>query len=272
MKQFVKHIVKQSLCRLGFEQRRKGPPTVPSVDFQPFVEKVSIAGVEFSFWVGDPIGQEWYEPREHRGFSEHTETARLLRLGDRVLEIGAHHGFTAMLLSRLVGDEGFVLAVEPSPFNAMMAWAQVGLNAASNCRVIQAAASDRKGMAKISFESNSKVTDSADGIKVNTITVDELDSTFGPFDVLKIDVEGFERQVLAGASRLLRRKPRIILELHSPYLFKFGSTIDDVLGLLGPSYNGTFIPRNARDRVYAFSPNKIPYDDIVNLFLAHDLE
>jgi FkbM family methyltransferase len=57
-----------------------------------------------------------------------------------VLEIGAHHGFTAMLLSKLVGEQGFVLSVEPSPFNAMMATAQIGLNRAANCRVLQAAA------------------------------------------------------------------------------------------------------------------------------------
>lgn len=264
----MKQFIKQSLDHLGFELHRKALATVPSGDFQPFVEKVSVAGVEFCFWVGDRVGEEWYKPTDHQGYSEHTETARLLRLGDRVLEIGAHHGFYTMLLSKLVGDEGFVLAVEPSPFNAMMASAQVGLNAAANCRVIQAAASDRKGKTRISFESNALVTDSANGIEVDMITADELDSAFGPFHVLKIDVEGFERQVLAGASMLLRRRPRVMLELHSPHLHKFGSSIGDVLGLLGPSYEGTLIPRNARDRVCSFSQGEIPHDDIVNLFLT----
>jgi len=149
----------------------------------------------------------------------------------------------------------------------MIASAQVVLNAATNCRVLQAAASDRKGKTKISFESNAMVTDSSDGIDVPTVTADELDSTFGPFDVLKIDVEGFERQVLAGASALLRRSPRIILELHSPNLTPFDSTIDSVLGLLGPSYHGTFITRNERDRIHPFSVQSIPVNDIVNLFL-----
>jgi FkbM family methyltransferase len=264
----MKQLIKQSLGHFGFELRRKGLAPAPSENFQPFVEKVSIAGVEFCFWVGDRVGEEWYKPADHQGYSEHTETARLLRHGDRVLEIGSHHGFYTMLLSKVVGDEGFVLAVEPSPFNAMMASAQVGLNAAVNCRVIQAAASDRTGKTRISFQSNALVTDSAKGIEVNTITADELDSTFGPFQVIKIDVEGFERQVLAGASMILRRRPRVLLELHSPHLYKFGSTIEDVLGLLGPSYEGTIIPRNARDRVSSFSQGDIPRDEIVNLFLT----
>jgi FkbM family methyltransferase len=264
----MKLFIKQCLGHLGFEVHRKGF-NISAGTFQPFVERVSIAGVEFSFWVADSTGKEWYKPTEHQRFSEHTETARLLKRGDRILEIGTHHGFMMMLLSKLVGKEGFVLGVEPSPFNAMIASAQVGLNVAANCRVIQAAASERKGSARITFDSNAMVTESANGIEVTAVTVDELDSTFGPFDVLKVDVEGFERQVLTGASTLLQRRPRVMLELHSPLLATFGSTIEDVLSLLGPSYHGTFVPRNARDHVSAFSSETIPRDDIVNLFLAH---
>ena len=58
-------------------------------------------------------------------------TARLIQPGDKVLDIGAHHGLEAMLFSKLVGERGFVLAIEPIPFNTMMAWAQVGLNGAT---------------------------------------------------------------------------------------------------------------------------------------------
>ena len=99
MKRFIKH----GLGYLGFELHRKGSFPLNSGGFQPFVEKVSLAGVEFSFWVGDLTGVQWYNPIDHQGFAEHVETARLIRPGDRVLEIGSHHGFTAMLLSQLVG-------------------------------------------------------------------------------------------------------------------------------------------------------------------------
>ncbi len=262
----MRRFIKQTLAQHGFELHRKG--VRDSGSFQPFIEKVSLVGVEFSFWIGDPTGALWYKPEEHQGFVEHVETARLLRPGDRVLEIGSHHGFTTMLLSQLVGKDGFVLAVEPSPFNAMMVSSQVGLNAATNCRVMQAAASDRKGKTKISFDSNASVTDSFEGIDVPTVTADELDGTFGPFDMVKIDVEGFEQQVLAGASALLQRSPRIMLELHSPNLPQFHSTIDNVLRLLGRAYHGTFVTRKERDRTHPFPAESIPLDDIVNLFLG----
>ena len=252
---------------MGFELHRKG---ASMGGFQPFVEEVSLAGVTFAFWVGDVTAQKWYNPAEHQSFSEHTETARLIRPGDRVLEIGSHHGFTAMLLSKLVGNAGFVLAVEPSPFNAIMTSAQVTLNRARNCHVIQAAASDRKGRTKISTQSNSRVTDSDHGIEVPTVRVDDLDAEFGPFDVLKVDVEGFEQQVLKGASALLSRLPRIMLELHSPYLSEFGSSIEGVLNMLSSRYRGSFVPRNAREQVYSYPAQCVPLDDVVNLFLQTD--
>jgi FkbM family methyltransferase len=259
----VKQFIQDSIGRFGYELHRKRPA------FQPYVQQISLAGVTFRFWVGNAIGKEWYDPDVNSRLAEHTETARLVAPGDRVLEIGAHHGFTAMLLSKLVGERGSVLAVEPSPFNAMMATAQVGLNRAGNCQVLLAAASDRKGIAKLSRDLvNEQVTEAADGVEVSTITADELDSTFGPFNVLKVDVQGFEYQVLKGAEGLLRRQPKLLLELHGPQITAYGSTAPDVLSLLNPSYKGTFVMWPERDRVHAFPAEKFGADDIVNLFLA----
>ena len=53
---------------------------------------------------------------------------------------------------------------------------------------------------------------------IKTIKIDDL--VFGKFhvipDILKIDVEGFEYEVLSGASELLKKySPRIIIETHS---------------------------------------------------------
>jgi hypothetical protein len=107
-------------------------------------------------------------------------------------------------------------------------------------------------------------------MEVAALTVDELDSTYGPFNALKIDVEGFEHQVLKRAAKLLSRHPKILLELHSQLLPLFGSSVEAVLDLLGPAYEGTFMPRvGAWDRVYPYPEEKVPTDVIVNLFLSH---
>jgi hypothetical protein len=45
--------------------------------------------------------------------------------------------------------------------------------------------------------------------------------------------------------------------------------MESVLDLIGSSYQGTFIPRDARDQIHAFPAGKLPADEIVNLFLTH---
>jgi FkbM family methyltransferase len=262
----VKQFVQDAFARLGYELRRKRPT------FRPYVKQISLLGVTFSFWVADPTAEGWYNLELHKDLAvaENTEMARLVQRGDRVLELGSHHGFFAMLISRLVGPQGFVLAVEPSPFNALVAAAQAGLNRATNCQVLQAAASVRNGAVRISADSNAFVLSgsASGGIEVPAFTVDELDSKFGPFDVLKIDVEGFEQQVLAGAAKTLECHPKLLLELHTPHLARFGSTADSILNLLGPSYRGTFVARDARTSIRRFPEEKLP-TTIVNLFLEH---
>jgi len=50
--------------------------------------------------------------------------------------------------------------------------------------------------------------------------------------LLKLDVEGFEDEVLAGALQILGLRPRIAMELHVEALRKFGRSVDAVLAPL----------------------------------------
>ena len=72
---------------------------------------------------------------------------------------------------------------------------------------------------------------------VPTVTMDYLIESqgFRPPRVVKIDVEGAEGLVVAGASRLLNseNKPsHIFLELHPDYMDSFGYSAEDVVGSL----------------------------------------
>jgi hypothetical protein len=53
-------------------------------------------------------------------------------------------------------------------------------------------------------------------VTVETIMLDEFVQNNPPPDFIKLDVEGFETEVLAGASRLLNsvQAPKFLIELH----------------------------------------------------------
>jgi FkbM family methyltransferase len=177
-----------------------------------------------------------------------------------------------MLLSKLVGERGFVLAVEPSSFNAMIANAQIGLNRVTNCQVVQAAVSDRKGNIKFSQgDLEAERIAIGSGVDVPSVTADELDALFGPFDMLKIDVQGFEYQVLQGAENILRRSPRIVLELHGQEIGLYGHTGKEVLALLDSRYTGTFVSWDARDKVYPFPDGRFNPEEVASLFLGPEI-
>jgi len=64
-------------------------------------------------------------------------------------------------------------------------------------------------------------------------TIDQLAKQFGAPDVVKIDVEGHEADVLAGASRLMTNTPPIfIIEIHPPQLEISGSSAAIVYDIL----------------------------------------
>jgi FkbM family methyltransferase len=61
------------------------------------------------------------------------------------------------------------------------------------------------------------VTDQQDGKKVATAPLHQVlsENNVGPIDILKVDVDGFDGEVLAGSEKILQEwKPAVIFELH----------------------------------------------------------
>src|SRR5208283_1888021 len=76
-------------------------------------------------------------------------------------------------------------------------------------------------------------------IEVPMVRGDDLDREHGPFTVVKVDVEGYEAKVLRGCSALIKRRPRLALELHGPLLHQAGDRVEDVQAILAEvGYHG----------------------------------
>ena len=151
--------------------------------------------------------------------------------GAVVYDVGAHLGYFALGLARLVGASGRVVAFDGDPDNVRgLRENAIKNRLGDNLQVVHAAvwsntASDgipfRRGVelrAQGGVETDACRPVLGDGelIKVPVITLDEFVARGGPLpDLIKIDVEGGEGEVLQGAARLFRdQRPLVVAEVH----------------------------------------------------------
>jgi len=136
-----------------------------------------------------------------------------------VFDVGAHAGFYSLLFARLVGPAGRVVAFEPSPRNITFLRNHIALNGLRNVDVVEAAVADSSGTAGFAERSSSYTGAlQQDGsVRVQIVRIDDIVATgrFPEPNFIKIDVEGAEDLVLAGArSTIMRAHPTIFLATH----------------------------------------------------------
>ncbi len=139
------------------------------------------------------------------------------RPGMTVVDVGANVGLYTMLASSLVGSSGRVVAVEPSSENCRLILLSVEANKADNVELYPVALDRTRGWSNLSghFGSNGGLV-SADPTSlqsgwseiVPTFALDDL--VEGPVHFLKIDVEGAEGRVVAGAQGILTTSRPIV--------------------------------------------------------------
>lgn len=147
--------------------------------------------------------------------------------GGTFIDVGANVGWFSLLAAKLVGPSGRVLAVEPNPRNCELLESSKRRNGFDHLEVVAGAASDQDCWLALETDaSNGRViplgTLSADSKPVRcsyvvpAFRLDQLvaERAIERVDAIKVDVEGVEAKVFAGAERLLGR-------LHPPVIFEW---------------------------------------------------
>jgi FkbM family methyltransferase len=186
----------------------------------------------------------------------------VLRRGRVVFDIGAHVGFYTLLAAECVGPSGRVIAFEPVPANLGYLRRHVALNRMKNVSVIASAVSDREG--KAWFEeghssSTGHITDHG-RFQVDLVALDSLcfRGELPLPDVIKIDVEGAEADVLAGArSVLLQACPILFVATHSRELHV---RCCELLSGLGYSLRPIGAPSIVEASEFIAAPGRSSYD------------
>lgn len=135
---------------------------------------------------------------------------------DVVVDIGAYVGMFTVKASDAVGKNGLVIAVEPSPENYELLRANT--KDCENVKLVNVAIMDKEGEGKLYYSeaaaANSLILNrSGKYVTVKTMTLDKLVDTLQikKVDYIKIDAEGAELEVLAGATEVLAKGTKIVI-------------------------------------------------------------
>ncbi len=160
-----------------------------------------------------------YEPHLQKVFQKY------LKQGDIVLDVGANIGVHTLFLSRLVGQEGRIISLEPYPPVLEKLKQNLVMNHADNVTMLPLAASDKQdvltlvnteadnqGMASLWHDSQQKIIDQ---YKVDVTTLDAIakDQNLDSIALIKMDIQGNEAKALLGSQQILRDfQPILIFE------------------------------------------------------------
>jgi FkbM family methyltransferase len=213
--------------------------------FKPYLKRKNVEGVVFDFWICDRAARNWYDLQcsdpvwiEMRFIRDH-----LIEQGDVVLECGGHHGCTAIVLSNWVGSAGRVVTFEPLPQNCDVIAKNIQQNGLRNVELERKAVGAEPGKISISDASNSSVTLPGQGVEVELTCLDEYEHLNPTF--LKIDVEGYEMQVLQGSKKILSTRPKLAIEIHPAQLSQYGASVEDIFRLIDIENYRVWIQRDA---------------------------
>jgi FkbM family methyltransferase len=165
------------------------------------------------------IRGHWLEPQTLSCYE------KLLRPGDVFIDVGAHVGFHALVGRKIVGANGFVIAVEPQPYNSFKILRNFRVNGFINLKLFVAAVSDVSGMVElcdqdITDRSVLTMLDSGGKNEAQKFTVPllRLDSILKDqgerrIKLLKLDVEGLELEAVKGLGDRIKNVDNLLFEL-----------------------------------------------------------
>ena len=162
--------------------------------------------------------QDWFE-------DEITAVRKLLKPGQTVLDIGANLGVYALSMAKVVGNKGRVIAFEPASNTAALLKQSASLNGFNHLEVDPRGVGAQSGEAILSLDSNPELNQIVETFSVETedsptseaIKLTSLDdwaanqSNLEAISFIKLDAEGQELNIIAGAHQLLTTHSPLIL-------------------------------------------------------------
>jgi FkbM family methyltransferase len=191
----------------------------------------------------------WIDPQD-RG-SDEAFFRRYLREKDIVVDVGANIGDLSLTAASVVGTEGRVYSLEAHPRTYDFLQKNIALNKCSNITSFNVALGDRESqmlLSDIRGDDQNHISNNGQGISVRMERLDDLPILEQHIELLKIDVEGYEKFVLEGAPKTLDVVSCVYLESWEAHFSRYGYACRDVIDLLAKK-GFTILKFNENDSV-----------------------
>jgi len=233
--------------------------------------------VSVRFDTSSRTAKDWFYPRYLDGTLHESkitkEIVNALNEDSIFYDVGANIGYYTIFASE-VCSKGEVHAFEIDPHFIQLTRKSLKANhttATLNNNAVSNKTGDTVGYSGEFGKTSIDSTTTTGSQAVDTITIDDYAANNPYPDVMKIDVEGFERHVLEGAEQVLEEgyPETMFLEVHPPKIQNYGGQVQHILNLI-ESYGYTYIPiENHRNgNAKAQELHKEDFEDIGNMMLV----
>ena len=153
--------------------------------------------------------------------------------GDRVVDVGANIGTTVLTSALRVGAQGHVVGIEAHPRTFGFLQDNLRFNRVANVTAIHSAVGACSGTIRFSDDRRDDMNRVDGGnLEVPVERLDILLPDDRALNLLKVDVEGYEKFVFEGATDLLKRTGCVFFEVSALHFDRFGYATREVLNLL----------------------------------------
>lgn len=199
------------------------------------IRKVNRNGVNYELTISDIVDWSIYF-----GFKE-IEKEKLLHLDPNpstIIDVGANMGEISLRFAQQYPN-AHIFSFEPHPFTFQKLQTNCSRNSFKNLTLLNLGLGSQKG--EVHFEERAsgnlgmnRVTSdrekSAHQIKVVPLDLFFEENKLSSLSIIKIDVEGYEHEVLKGASNVLSQyKPLLFIELDNDNLIEQGTSAIDLV-------------------------------------------
>lgn len=193
---------------------------------KPIIKELRYGGIFFKLWIDPRNGYLDAQIFANNKYETHitNEIISNVKEGDVCIDVGANIGHHTIIMSKVVGSDGHVFAYEPIDKIRDQLNKSLIENKINNVTILKEALSNEETYMDLFLRDGniggSSFVDVGDKnkIKVNVKTLDSYN--YEKVNFIKIDVEGFELNVLKGGENTLEKtKPKIIFE-YSPIYYK----------------------------------------------------